>query len=151
MDLLLLFLIVAGYVGLVFVHAKELASKIESKTYEGVFQVEEVFKKQGKQRDSLDAEKKNLQNESFEIFTLYEITKEIANSLSEEEAFEIFKEKLHEHITFKECQFLDPLSGKVAEIGFVLIGQVGGNFKKQRLVFWRYPAHDILYRTKQLP
>jgi len=113
---MLLFLAVAGYVGLVAIFAKKLAIKIALNAYDGVLRAEKAFKKLGKQKEDLDTEKMNLQSEALEIFTLYEITKDITKSLSEREAFKIFKQKLREHITFKECLFLDPLSNKVKDL-----------------------------------
>lgn len=112
----LLFFIVACYVGLVMFCAGKLALQIESNAAEGLRRAEEFSQKLRKQKDDLDAEKTRLQDESLEIFTLYEITKEITKSLSEEEAFAIFKEKLREHVPFKECRFLDPLSDEVKDL-----------------------------------
>jgi len=57
-----------------------------------------------------------LQNEALEIFTLYEITKEITKSLNEKDAFELFKKKLRKHVTFKECFFLDSISNEVKDL-----------------------------------
>ncbi len=110
---LLLFSTVAIYVGLVIVHSRELAAKIELETYEGVLHAEGISRNLGKKKESLDAEKENLQSEALEIFTLYEITKEITKSLNGEEAFDIFEKKLREHVHFEECRFLDPLSNEV--------------------------------------
>ena len=112
----LLTLTVTIYVVLVVIHAKELAAKIELETYEGVLLAEGTSRKLGKQKGDLDTEKEILQNEASEIFTLYEITKEITKSLNEEEAFEIFKQKLREHVAFDECRFLDPLSNEVKDL-----------------------------------
>ncbi len=113
---LLLFLTVVIYVVLVIIHAKELAAKVELEAYESVLQAEEISRKLGKQKGDLDAERETLQNETLEIFTLYEITKEITKSLNAEEAFEIFKQKLREHVAFDECRFLEPLSNEVKDL-----------------------------------
>lgn len=111
-----LFFIIAVYVGLVIINAKRVAAKIELNTYEGVLRAEEVSRKLGKQKKDLDTKRANLQAEALEIFTLYEISKEITKSLNEGEAFEIFKQKLHEHVDFKECRFLEPLSTEVKDL-----------------------------------
>lgn len=55
-------------------------------------------------------EKVILQQEALEIFTLYDITKEITKCLNENEAFEVFKKKLHEHVPFRKCFLFDPKS-----------------------------------------
>ncbi|HQP10759.1 MAG TPA: GGDEF domain-containing protein [Candidatus Omnitrophota bacterium] len=113
---LLLSAIVIIYVGLVIIHAKELAAKIELETYQGVLQAEEISRDLGRQKEVLDSEKEDLQNEALEIFTLYEITKEITKSLNQEQAFEIFKRKLQNHVGFEECRFLEPLSDEVKDL-----------------------------------
>jgi len=64
----------------------------------------------------LNDRKTDLENETLEIFTLYEITKEITKSLSEEEAFDLFKQKLGEYIAFDECLFFNPNSEKLKDI-----------------------------------
>lgn len=110
MDLLVMSFMTGVYVGLVLIHARGAAAKIEIDNYEGVLRAEEDSRKLEAQKGRLDTQKANLQAEALEIFTLYEITKEITKSLNEEEAFEIFKRKLREHVNFKECRFLDPLS-----------------------------------------
>lgn len=59
-------------------------------------------------KERLFEEKMSLENEAIETFALYEITKEIVYSLSDEEAFKIFKRKLKEHVVFNECRFIYP-------------------------------------------
>lgn len=108
--------IIVGYVGLVIVCARKMAAYIKLGIYEKRRSAEEIFRKLGSQKNSLTGEKVKLQNEALEIFTLYEITKEITKSLNEKEAFEIFKKKLHEHVLFKECRFLDPFSDEVKDL-----------------------------------
>lgn len=56
-----------------------------------------------------DEQKKELIEEAQRVFTLYELTKDITQSLSDEEAFEIFKRKLSGHIQFSECRLMDTL------------------------------------------
>ncbi len=113
---LLLFSIVVIYVGLVIIHSKELAAKIELETYEGVLEAEEISRKLGKEKEGLDSQRGNLQDEALEIFTLYEITKEITKSLNKEEAFDIFEKKLREHVNFQECRLLGPLSNEIKDL-----------------------------------
>jgi diguanylate cyclase (GGDEF)-like protein len=114
--ILSLFFITLVYVGLVMIYAKGVASKTEHDAYQGVLRAEEISRKLGKKKGGLDVQKENLQAEAIEIFMLYEITKEITKSFNESEAFEIFKRKLHEHVEFKECCFLDPLSSEVKDL-----------------------------------
>lgn len=72
---------------------------------------EKVFLKNQKLEDG--GKKINLEEEAQEIFTLYELTKEITKSLHADEAFKIFKNKLHENLSFEDCRLLDPFSPEV--------------------------------------
>jgi len=108
--------ILVGYIVLVAVYAKQVTTQAELGMYENLHQAHGVFQKLGSQKDELDRKKGALKSEALEIFTLYEITKEITKSLNEKEAFEIFKKKLHEHVTFKQCLFLDPISNEVKHL-----------------------------------
>ncbi len=61
-------------------------------------------------RESLDGEKMTLENRANQIFTLYDMTKEIAKTYNEKEAFEIFQKKLKENVLFDDCQFVEALA-----------------------------------------
>jgi len=64
----------------------------------------------------IEQEKKRLDEEASNIFMLYEMTKDVAKKLDREEAFELFKNKLSDSITFDQCKFLDPLSSDVKKL-----------------------------------
>ncbi len=57
------------------------------------------------QRDKIIKEKKDLEHQAIEIFTLYEMTREITQQPRQEEAFEVFRQKIEKTIAAKECQF----------------------------------------------
>ncbi len=113
---LLMFLMVMIYVVLVVWCAKRIISKEEVGLERSILLEETAFKKIVNKKDVLGKRKKKLENEAIEIFTLYEITKEITSSLNEEDAFEIFKKRLSEHANFEECLFFDSLSNEVKEV-----------------------------------
>ena len=56
----------------------------------------------------VELEKVSLENKAQEIFTLYELTKDITKSLNEEEAFAIFRDKLGKHVKFDHCEIYSP-------------------------------------------
>ena len=56
-----------------------------------IMQVLKPYNKLLNKKEALYKEKMALENEAIETFALYEITKEIVYSLSDEEAFKIFK------------------------------------------------------------
>ncbi len=58
----------------------------------------------------LDERRKVLDSEVAEIFTLYDLTREMTKSFSEEKTFYAFKAKLRESVPFGDCLLLDPLA-----------------------------------------
>ena len=112
----LLFVISVAYFTLVVVCARRGTLQIELAILRELRHAKGVFQKLDGKGNDLNEEREALQNEALEIFTLYEITKEITKSLNETEAFTIFKKKLREHVSFKECQFLDSISNEVKDL-----------------------------------
>ncbi len=116
MNTVLLFSMSLAYFMLAIACARRGTLQLELSIYEKMRDAKEIFQKLEKQENDLDEERGVLQNEAMEIFTLYEITREITKSLNEKEAFEIFKSKLREHVYFKECRFLDSISSEVRDL-----------------------------------
>jgi len=116
MILSLAFTILIVYLTLVIICAKRATDKIESNFQKKMRNAENIYRILCNKKNDLDIKKATYQSEALEIFTLYEITKEITKSLNEKEAFEIFKKKLREHVTFKECFFLDSISNEVKDL-----------------------------------
>lgn len=93
---------------------QKLVEQLEIEADERVVFADNVFREAVKKKDSLYLRKMESEEEAFQIFTLYEITKEITTSLSEEEAFGLFKNKLREHVHYEECLLLDPLDDEMS-------------------------------------
>ena len=62
------------------------------------------------QKNILFKEKLDLEEEAKNIYTLYELTKEITKSTHEKEALETFKVMLHKHVKFESCEMLEEAS-----------------------------------------
>lgn len=103
------------YVGAVLVYARRVVLRLELDAQERLLEESAFSQRLASKKDTLYREKMRLENETVEIFTLYEMTKEITKSLRQEEALEIFKKKLSEHVVFEECLLLDPLSEESKE------------------------------------
>jgi len=116
MGTIVLCAIFAAYFALVIMYARKATFSIESGISEKMRHADNVFQKLVRQKNNLNDQRETLQNEALEIFTLYEITREITKSLNEKEAFEIFKIKLREHVHFKECHFLDSITNEVKDL-----------------------------------
>ncbi|OGX37698.1 MAG: hypothetical protein A3G91_01835 [Omnitrophica WOR_2 bacterium RIFCSPLOWO2_12_FULL_50_9] len=108
-------IIVMAYAGLVMYCARKVSVEQELRAQEKVFEESVHSQKLANKKESLFLEKMRLENETLEIFTLYELTKDITKSLSEQEAFEIFKNTLSRHGTFEECLLVHPLSHEIKD------------------------------------
>jgi len=152
------------YVGLVICVARKLIHNLELVEEGKLQRVQKVFEKYSRQKSELLQEKQEIENEAIEIFTLYEITKDITQTLSEEEAFEVFKNKLAEHVSFEECQFFEPLSqeikslnksreyytvtlqGKKSKIGFLAIKGISEEDKEKFMIL----AHQFALALRRV-
>jgi len=67
-------------------------------------------------KENIMKERKKVEKKEVDIFMLYDITKEIAKKNNVREAFEIFKDKLRENVSFEECLLLDFPSREYDEI-----------------------------------
>ncbi len=113
--IVILLIVVVAYVGLVIYCARKVSVELELRAQEKVFEESAHSQKLANKKESLFLEKMRLENETLEIFTLYELTKDITKSLSEHEAFEIFKSALGRHVGFEECVLVHALSDEIRD------------------------------------
>ncbi len=102
----LLIALTIGFIVLVFFLTRLIVVHLEQRSDEEVLRSKETFGKIIDQKDKAHAEKMKLEREAAQIFTLYEMTKEITNHVNEQEAFNIFRRRLKENITVDDCQLL---------------------------------------------
>lgn len=104
------------YVLLVFFVTREISRRITERMSEEVARAQaELTMRQG-QKERMLKEKKVADDLAAEIFTLYDMTKEVAKHLTDEEALQIFKKKLHENFYYEECLLLEPLAAEAKEL-----------------------------------
>jgi len=101
-------IIMVVYVLGVVMYAQKQITAIEVLQEEQSQEYRQQFQKLVSQKDLLFNEKMDIENEALKIFTLYEMTKEITKSLSEEEAFQIFQHRLRDHVTHAQCRYVAP-------------------------------------------
>ncbi len=116
MTYLIYLLVVGFYIWATVRIVKESLARQDVDFKLEIMQVLKPYNKLLNKKEALYKEKMALENEAIETFALYEITKEIVYSLSDEEAFKIFKRKLKEHVAFEECRFLYPNIQEIREI-----------------------------------
>src|SRR5271156_6671600 len=109
--ILLLMISTAVFVGVVFYLAQLVVLGLEQRADEDVLGAKDVFGKIIDQKDKAQAEKAKLEREAMQIFTLYDMTKEITRHSNEQDAFNIFLKKLKENVTVEDCQLAPDAEG----------------------------------------
>jgi len=109
-------MLVILYVAFVYYVAKALFVFYTQEAELGVLKNKEAYHKYLLQEDRVVSEKKVLEERFRELFTLYDMTKEIIKSFNEEDAFQIFRHKLQQNVVFEDCRLLEPLSQDIADV-----------------------------------
>ena len=94
------------FVGVVFYLAQLVVLEIEQRSDEDVLGAKDAFGKMMGQKDNAQAQKAELEREAMQIFTLYDMTKEITRHSNEQDAFNIFFRKLKENVSVEDCQLV---------------------------------------------
>ncbi len=97
------------FVGVVFYLAQMVVMQLEQRADEDVLRSKETYQKIIEQKARAIAEKTRLEREALQIFTLYDMTKEITRHFDEQEAFDIFKRKLKEYITIEDPRMVEDI------------------------------------------
>ena len=93
--------------GVVFYLAQLVVLEIEQRSDEDVLGAKDAFGKMMGQKDNAQAQKAELEREAMQIFTLYDMTKEITRHSNEQDAFNIFFRKLKENVSVEDCQLVE--------------------------------------------
>ncbi|MDP8265201.1 MAG: GGDEF domain-containing protein [Candidatus Aceula lacicola] len=126
---------------LVFViyFARKCFNEKQQKQESELSDIQERLKRISKSYDDVFQDRKDIEQKATEIFTLYDITKEITGTLHEQEAFEVFREALKVNMFFDDCRlihsegdrrrnmpdssdyFIFPIKGRRKELGCIAI------------------------------
>ncbi len=96
--------------GIVFYLANLIVMQLEQRADEDALKAKDVFGKIIEQKDKAMMEKARLERDASQIFTLYEMTKEITSHFDEMEAFNIFRKRLKENITIDDVQLMHDIN-----------------------------------------
>ena len=105
--------VIVGYWSIFYWCMRKIVESLYKKYDEDVCFLDERNRTMIKDKGYLLEERRSLEINANEMFTLYEITKDITKSLNEKEAFNIFKNKLKQFIHFDKCYFLNVGSEKM--------------------------------------
>ncbi len=112
----LLIVITIVFIGVMFYLIRIVVFQLEQNADEDILKSKQTFQGIIEQKDKAYAQKNQLEKEAAQIFTLYEMTKNISSYLNEKEAFDIFHQKLKENVTVEDCQLVADLSTKEKEV-----------------------------------
>ncbi len=128
-----------GFFFVIIYFCKSIIKKSQQDQEKELSEVQDRSKRILQSYDDVVQEKKDIEKKANEIFTLYDITKEIAGTLSEQEAFEIFRSALEANISLEDCRlvhsegdrrknapdpknhFIFPIKGRRKELGYIAI------------------------------
>ena len=103
------------FVAVVFYLAKVVVMQQEQKADEDVVRAKYVYQDIIEQKNRAIVERSRLEKEANQIFTLFEMTKDINKNFDEMEAFNIFKRKVRENVPTADCQLMDASLEKLKE------------------------------------
>lgn len=103
-------MLMAGYFVFLFAFSRKIVMNQEQALESELARVSQSFIDFQERKNILTKEKLKLDEEAKNIYTLYELTKEITKSTHEKEAHQIFNHMLHKHVQFDSCEMLDALA-----------------------------------------
>ncbi len=104
----LMFLIAVAYTCMVVAISRVIVVHMMHEADGEVLKAKEAYQLFFKRKMDIYARKKRLEEKASEIYTLYDMTKEIAKNFNEEDALKIFCSKLRENVSFEDCQLVRP-------------------------------------------
>lgn len=104
------------YTFLVILTARGIIQRYLQQRENRVEEAKRFYQNIDQQKGDIVEQRIVLEKQASEIFTLYEITREITKKTNAEEAFEIFKTKLSENVRMQECRFISAIEGSDAEL-----------------------------------
>lgn len=139
----ILILLTVVFIGVVFYLAQVVVMQLEQRADEEVLRSKESYQGIIDRKMKTMAEKSKLEREAAQIFTLYEITREITRHFDEQEAFNIFKVKLKENIAIEDCQITDDLGeGEKVPAGYAVFVLKSKEKKLGFLLYKGVPERD---------
>lgn len=99
-------LLVIFFLACVFYAARQLTDQLRKQRLEGLFRIRRELENLLTQKSEIIKQKNLTAQKADQIFTLYDMTKEIARRPSEHEAFEVFRSTLRTNVVFQDCRLI---------------------------------------------
>lgn len=104
--LFIMILFGAFFVVLVFYLARQAAFEIQGEAFGEAEVIRVQAEALKKRRNEIRKQKDLFSQKANDIFTLYDMTKEISKKLHEQEAFEVFRSALKKNMSFDDCRLI---------------------------------------------
>lgn len=140
------------YVAIVLAYIRRMITEMQHGNMRQIDDLQKIYQKLVDQQTQLAEHKIDIQNEASKVFTLYEMTREITQTRTQKDAFEIFKDKLHQHVRFVKCElselacpevsnfqakngrFFFRLKNKETEMGHIMIDRLDPEDKDKAVI-----------------
>jgi len=103
-------LLLIVFTGVVIVSIRWTISGLVQKEIDALNAIKEQYEESLSIKTGLEGRRTVLEADVAQIFTLYDLTREMTKSFSEEKTFQTFKAKLAQSVSFSDCILLDPLA-----------------------------------------
>jgi len=100
-------LVTMGFLAIIFYVARQTVIALETQEQDHLDGIKHSYHGSLRKIEDLRLEKKRLEEQAEQTFTLFEMTREITKNFNLEEAFQKFKQKLGENVYFEDCQFFE--------------------------------------------
>jgi diguanylate cyclase (GGDEF)-like protein len=108
--MILAFFLLFIFTAVVIVFIRWIILGLVQKELDGLNMSHEQYEESLSIKTGLEGRKKVLEAEVAQIFTLYDLTREMTKNFSEEKTLQTFKVKLAQNVDFTDCLLLDPLA-----------------------------------------
>lgn len=140
------------YVLVVLAYVRKLIAHIQGENIQQIDDLQKIYRKLVEQQNQLAEHKIDIQNEASKVFTLYDMTREITKTQNQQDAFEIFKDKLHQNVRYVKCElsnapcpevrnflgnngrFFFRLKSKETEMGHIMIDRLDPEDKDKAII-----------------
>lgn len=140
------------YVAIILAYIRRMIMTMQKDNIRQIDDLQKIYQKLVDQQSQLSEHKIDIQNEASKVFTLYEMTRDISTTRYQQDAFEVFKNNLHQHVRYVKCElselpcpevrnfqgkngrFFFRLKNKETEMGHIMIDRLDPTDKDKAVI-----------------
>ena len=100
------------FLGGVFLSGREMRRRLDEKLLKQRREFENEHERLVQKRRDQERARRSLEQEAQDIFSLYEMTKELTRHFREGDVFHVFYRSLKERVQFLDCRIVDVVSNE---------------------------------------